>query len=263
MTTGAAFLAGAAAGAAVAGAGVWAYCYRRARLFGRLFSFGMHELNTPVTAVNMTVLNLLSEVFGELPAPLKPWVEMTREQVGRLNGLVGEIRDFVHIELHQDLRVGSERMTAQEILDEALVSITRGMEQAGVEFRVETAKDVPSLRTDPDRAARCLSSVLFHARKFRTRGPITLAVSRTAAGAAFAVTYEGPRLRPGDAEESLDLYYPALHRNDQILGATGLGLGLIRRVSRLIGGDLTYRVDDAGRATATLELAADQGKEER
>ncbi|MBI5246136.1 MAG: HAMP domain-containing histidine kinase [Elusimicrobia bacterium] len=260
MTAAAAFCAGAAIGGAAGGTVVCLYLRRRQRLFGRLLSFAMHELNTPVTAVNMTVLNLLSEVFGELPAPLKPWIEMTREQVGRLNGLVGEIRDFVHIELHQDLRVGGATMTAQEILDEALVSIKRGMEQAGVEFKVETAKNIPGLRVDPDRAARCLSSVLFHARKFRTSGPITLSVTRVPSGAAFAVSYTGPRLKPGAAEESLDLYYPALHRNDQILGATGLGLGLIRRVLQLNGGDLEYRVDDEGRATVTVELAAAQAE---
>lgn len=261
MTVAAAFVAGGLCGGAVAGFGAWKYYERRSRLFARLFSFAMHELNTPVTAVNMTILNLLSEVFGELPPPLKPWIEMTREQVGRLNGLVGEIRDFVHFELHQDLRVASEEITAQELLDEALVSIRRGMEQAGVPFTVEAAGDLPALRTDPERAARCLSSVLFHARKFRISGPIVLTVTRGAAGAAFATRYEGPRLPPGDAEAALDLYYPALHRNDQILGATGLGLGLIREVARLIGGDLDYRVDDAGRATATLEFAAAKAEE--
>src|SRR3989338_8126289 len=125
MTPATAFVAGAVVGGAVAGAAARALYRRKAALFGRLFSFAMHELNTPITAVNMTVLNLLSEVFGEVPAPLKPWIEMTREQVGRLNGLVGEVRDFVHMELHQDLRVSLDEMTVAEILDEALVSIRR------------------------------------------------------------------------------------------------------------------------------------------
>ena len=142
------------------------------------------------------------------------------------------------------------------MFDEALVSIRGGMEQAGVPFEVNTAKDLPALRTDPDRAARCLSSVLFHARKFRTAGPIRLTVSPVPAGAAFAVVYQGPRLAAGVAEESLDLYYPALHRKDQVLSATGLGLGLVREVARLVGGDLNFRVDDEGRATATLSFTA-------
>ncbi len=256
MNSAAAFLVGVGAGGAAAGLAARSVYQRKAELFGRLFSFAMHELNTPITAVNMTVLNLLSEVFGPLPAPLKPWVEMTREQVGRLNGLVGEVRDFVHMELHQDLRVTSVELSVDEILDEALVSIRRGMEQAGVDFKVAKAEGLPGVRTDPDRAARSLSSVLFHARKFRTGGPITLKVSRAPAAVAFAVSYQGARMSADEIAASLDLYYPARRRKDQVLGATGLGLGLVRAVARLIGGDLDFSAADDGRATATLSYAS-------
>lgn len=259
MNATAAFAGGAAVGAVVAGGVAREYSRRRAEMFGRLFSFAMHELNTPVTAVNMTVLNLLSEVFGPLPAPLKPWVEMTREQVGRLNGLVGEIRDFVHMELHRDLRVASQPVSAREVVDEALVAIRRGMEQAQVEFRVSIPADLPALRTDSERAARCLTSMLFHARKFRVAGPINLTASKGGSGVEFEVSYDGPKMTPAQAEECLDLYYPALHRHDQVLAAIGLGLGLLRSVAQLIGGDLDFRVGESGHSAVVLTLPADQG----
>jgi signal transduction histidine kinase len=41
-----------------------------------------------------------------------------------------------------------------------------------------------------------------------------------------------------------------------VLGATGLGLGLIREVARMIGGDLDFRADEEGRAAVTLTYAA-------
>lgn len=260
MNPTAAFLAGGVVGAAVAGIAAQAAYRRKAALFGRLFSFAMHELNTPITAVNMTVLNLLSDVFGELPAPLKPWLEMTREQVGRLNGLVGEVRDFVHLELHEDLRVDCVELTVAELLDEALVSISRGMEQAGVDFKVSTAANLPNVKTDSDRATRSLSSILFHARKFRTGGPIELKVSRGPASVIFAVSYQGARLSPDDIEACLDLYYPARLRKNQVLGATGLGLGLIREVARLIGGELDFTTTEDGHATVSLTYASVEAK---
>ena len=256
MNPAAAFVAGAITGGAVSGLVAQSIYRRKAALFGRLFSYAMHELNTPITAVNMTVLNLLSDVFGKLPAPLKPWIEMTREQVGRLNGLVGEVRDFVHMELHQDLRVERIERPVNEILDEALISIRGGMEQAGVDFKVTTAAGLPSVRTDAERATRCLSSVLFHARKFRTGGPISLTVSRAPGAVLFAVSYQGARLSLEDIETSLELYYPAHLRRDQVLGATGLGLGLVRQVARLIGGELTFTVTEEGLATITVSYAS-------
>lgn len=256
MALAAAFLAGAAVGGGAAALAARAAYRRKAELFGRLFSFAMHELNTPITAVNMTVLNLLSDVFGELPPALKPWIEMTREQVGRLNGLVGEVRDFVHMELHQDLRVARVELAVDDILDEALVGVKRGMEQAGVEFSLEADEGLPPVTADPERAARCLASVLFHARKFRTGGPISLKVSRAPGAVSFAVSYKGPKLSPGDVEASLDLYYPARLRKDQVLGATGLGLGLIRAVARRIGGDLLFSAGEDGQATVTLSYSS-------
>ena len=45
-----------------------------------------------------------------------------------------------------------------------------------------------------------------------------------------------------------------------MLGATGLGLGLIRQVARMIGGDLRLAATDEGRATVTLTYAAAGGK---
>lgn len=255
----AAFLAGVVAGGFVAGAAALFAYRRKAALSGGLLSFALHEINTPIAAVNMTVLNLLSKVFGELPAPLVPWVEMTREQMGRLNGLVGEVRDFVHMELHHDLRVAGVELAVSEILDEALVCVRRGMEQAGVDFQIVVAENLPAVRTDPDRAARCLTSVLFHARKFRTRGPISLKVSCAAAAVVFAVSYEGARLSSDEIRAGFDLYYPARQRSGRALSATGLGLGFIRRVARLIGGELDLSATDDGHATATLSLQPVEG----
>jgi|CXWL01.1.fsa_nt_gi signal transduction histidine kinase len=254
MSDAAIFCAGAAAGAAAAGGAAWTLASRRTEKFARLFSFALHELNTPVTALNMTVLNLLSEIFGPLPAALKPWIEMNREQVGRLNGLVGEVRDFVHMDLHKDLRVATQTVSSLEIVENALGSIRRAMEQAGLDLKVSVPADLPSLRTDAARAARCLSSMLFHARKFHVGGAIALTARAQSASVDFIVTYDGQAMPPAEAAACLELYYPATRRRDQVLAATGLGLGLLRAVAQLIGGDLRFRVEADGRSALTLSL---------
>lgn len=268
MTTATAFVAGAALGAGAAGAAAWSLIRRRAARFERLFSFAMHEINTPVTAVNMTVLNLLSEVFGPLPVPLKPWLEMAREQVGRLNSLAGELRDFVHMELRKDLRADLTSVSPAELVESALGSIRCGMEQAGVAFSASLPADLPVLRTDSERASRCLTSMLFHARKFRVAGSVTLRAQRTRGplsgrGVDFTVLYSGPPMTPASAAACLDLYYPARNRHvgesqDHVLAATGLGLGLLRAVARRMGGDLDFRVADMGRAAVTLSLPEEE-----
>ncbi|MDX6770270.1 MAG: HAMP domain-containing sensor histidine kinase [Elusimicrobiota bacterium] len=256
MGAGAAFAAGLLLGAAGAALAARAVLRRRAALYGRLFSFAMHELNTPVTAVNMTVMNLLEGVFGELPAAQRPWVEMTREQVGRLNALVGEIRDLVHMELHKEMRLTVAEAAPKEVVEEAVGALRRGFELAGVELRVEVPEGLPLVRADADRAPRSLTSLLFHARKFRKGGPVTLAAARGEGTVDFSVTYDGAPLSPEEAAASLDLFYPAMPRDDHQLAATGLGLGLARAVMARTGGELDFSVEPGGRARLTLRLKA-------
>ena len=77
---------------------------------------------------------------------------------------------------------------------------------------------------------------------------------------ACEIEYTGPSLDPREAARSLELFYPARHRKDQVLAATGLGLGLIRAVMRRVGGDLDLLVEEKGRTRLVLLLPADEGK---
>ena len=58
--------------------------------------------------MNMTVLNFLNGIFGEVPEGQQPWLLMLNEQIGRLDALVGDMRDLIHIELHRDLHLNRE-----------------------------------------------------------------------------------------------------------------------------------------------------------
>lgn len=259
MGPGAAFAAGLLLGAAAAGAAAWALLRSRAALYGRLFSFAMHELNTPVTAVNMTVMNLLEGVFGELPAAQRPWVEMTREQVGRLNALVGEIRDLVHMELHKEIRLNVADASPKDLVEEAVAALRQGFQLAGVQLAIDVPESLPEVRADCDRAARSLTSLLFHARKFRKGGPVSLTAKAKDGRVDFAVAYEGPALPPAEAQASLELFYPARPRKDHQLAATGLGLGLVRAIMAKTDGRLSFEVDGGGKARLVLSLPEARG----
>ncbi|MDE2509859.1 MAG: HAMP domain-containing histidine kinase, partial [Elusimicrobia bacterium] len=151
-------------------------------------------------------------------------------------------------ELH--LNVGAA--VPREIAEEALASLRRGFAYANIELSVDVPEGLPPVRTDPDRAARCLSSALFHARKFRVSGPVRLRAEVRGAAAAFEIEYVGKPLTAAQTEESLEVFYPARKRADQQLAATGLGLGLVRAVMRRLDGDLTFAVDAKGLSRLTL-----------
>ena len=255
----AAFLIGAASGGLISAVGAVVFLRRRVRSYGRLLSFTLHELNTPITTINMTAVNLLSGVFGEVAPANRQWIEMAHDQVVRLSDLLAEARDLVHLEFGSDIRANMGPADAPEILEGALAAQRRGFVRAGVELVVESDGDLPRATTDVLRAARCLSGLVHHARKFRVKGPVRVRAGRRGSQLAFEVSYEGPIMPPGEAERSLDLLYPARQRADQALSSVGLGLGFVRLVMNRLGGDLVFESDLAGKGRLLLVLSAAKG----
>ncbi len=246
------FLAGVGLGGFIAWTFACRAAARRDRRCGRMLSFVNHELNTPATAVGMAVVNLLSGIFGELSADQRKWLELTQNQLGRLNSLVGESRDFVHLELLRDLRPVLAPAAPAMIIDAALSCMRCGFEHSGVELLAAVPEGLPRVRADAERLARSLASLLCHARKFRLCGPVRLSAAVDGPVVSFEIDYMGQVLSPAEIAASLDLWYPARARKDQLLAASGLGLGFARRLTRLCGGEMEFASDDKGRARLRL-----------
>ncbi len=253
-----AFWAGLAAGALAAGALVqWLHVRSRRRL-GRFFSFAAHEINTPITAINMTVLNFSSGVFGPVAPEQAPWLELLREQVIRLGAMVGELRDLVHLVIGKDLHVTIEEVSARDAVKRAVEAVEKGLAQSSSGVDLALPQDLPAVRVDEERFSRTLVSLLHHARKFKTRGGRLSVAARTAEGGRaveIEVAYPCLPLTTEEAARSLALLYPA-DAEKGAARATGLGLGVLRELMRRQGGDVRLRLDGGGRAVLRLTAPA-------
>ena len=129
-------LAGLALGAALTAAAAYALMRRRDHRLGRFLSNTIHEINAPITAVNITILNFLEGLFGGLAPEHLRWLEMTREQLIRLNGMIAELYDFSHLALCRDAAIHTENVAAPKIIDEALASFKPGAAPLPAAFRI-------------------------------------------------------------------------------------------------------------------------------
>jgi signal transduction histidine kinase len=174
---------------------------------------------------------------------------MMREQVTRLSGMVGELRDLIHLSLQEDLMIHVEEVQVKELSETALRAVRFGCAHAGIGLDSSVPDGLPPVTGDPDRLPRSLTSLLFHARKFRTAGPLVVSAGLTEDRrfVEFTVEYQGQVLPKEHARQALELYFPARQRGDQSMTATGLGLGIVRELALLQGGDLLHETDGAGR----------------
>lgn len=231
------------AGLFVGGAAVWGVMARRDHLRAKLLSFVAHELNTPVSALNMTILNFLEGLFGEVPKDQRPWLVLVREQTARLGALVGDLRDLIHEEFHKDLSLTKVSVALGPVVSKALEEMTEAMARSEAVVENTLPENLPKLHADPDRLARIVTSMLTHARKFRAKGPITLSAESAGGRQTFRVSYAASKAELGHFAGSLDLYFPARQSDSQILSSTGLGLGLPARLVKAHGGEMRLAAD--------------------
>jgi|GEM_PF-1543028 len=248
-----AFLSGLVLGSAAALAGCFWWDHARSRRLGRFFSHAAHEINTPITAINITTLNFISGVFGEMPADQLKWMDMMREQVGRLNGMVGELRDLIHLMLSRDLLLQTENVVPADLVEEALAAVRRGPSPTQADVAADLPPGLPRVRVDRNRIVRTLTSLIFHARKFRASGDLRLTGEDRGAHAALRLEYTGQFIPADEVERSLGLLYSA-QRAGHTLNTVGLGLGVLRAIARLQGGDLEMQVAPGGRTVFCLSL---------
>lgn len=229
--------------------------YRRTRhKISRFLAFAGHEMNTPATALRLTTLNFLEGIFGDLTADQKSWLEIMNEQTGRLAFLVGELRDFVHLEMGDDLSLRLQPSKVNEIVSEGILSIKRGLEQSGIPLESVISDNLPEVLVDPDRVIRVLSSLLFYARKFRKEGPLRFSAVVNGSWVDVICRFVVNPMTPEELDKSLDLFYPAQLAHSPMMQSTGFGLGFARHLMQAQGADMIAQLNSGGELSLTLRL---------
>lgn len=234
----------------------------RLEKYGKLLSFTMHEVNTPLTSLHMTVLNFLQGVFGPLPKEHGAWMSVLSEQTIRMGYLLGDARDLLHLKFHRDLRAHPESLSLNKLLAEELSHTKSSFGRAGIEVDMRVPENLPDIQVDKDQMQRLISGLLANARKFQSGGRVFLSIQElppeSGASTRFVgleIGYKGPKMAPDEAQRVLDLFYPTYRRKgSEVLPCVGLGLGFCRILAELQGGALSLQVDDDGTSRIRVRL---------
>ena len=251
------------AGLALGGGLAFAAFKRQQLRYGKLLAFVLHELNTPLTSLHMTVLNFLQGVFGELPKDHRSWMVVLKEQTTRLGYLLGDTRDLVHMQFHKDLKPHPEPVGLAACVEELIGQMESSLSRGGVEVVRQMATGLPDVSVDKDELQRVLYSVIANARKFQTGGRVFIDLQElppqpnaATRQQELVVSYQGPKLSRGETAAMLDLFYPMAKKKDSdVLPCVGLGLGFCRELLERQNGSLNLEVDEGGLSRIRLRLS--------
>jgi signal transduction histidine kinase len=208
-----------------------------------------HELRTPLNSI-IGLARLLADPAGSLDAEQLYQVGLIRSTAGTLLTLVNDLLDVAKAESGQfELNPAEVRLPA---LLATLRGLTRPMAGGKPVDVVVSAEGAPAtVLTDETALTAILRNLLSNAVKYTDSGEVRLTARSAQGRIELEVSDTGTGIPAGQLERVFEEFYqvPGAGR-----GGTGLGLPYARRLSRLLGGELTLTSEAGQGTTAVLSL---------
>jgi len=215
-----------------------------------------HDVRTALTGILALSELLASSDFGERE---RQWALSIKSSAEHLVSLSTSIIDAARAEAGT-LTLAGTVFQPGRLIEDVAKSLSARAQTKGLSAEVTVADDLPeSLIGDAVRLRTALENLIDNAVKFTQQGAIRLevAATRLAHGRVrliFSVVDSGIGLKPAEIKR---LFRPFRQANATVArryGGAGLGLALVKRLAKLMAGDVTVISNRARGATVRFSV---------
>ncbi|HEU4641678.1 MAG TPA: ATP-binding protein [Gemmatimonadaceae bacterium] len=222
-----------------------------------------HELRTPLTAI-MGYGELLSEgIVGPVTPLQREQLRRIRASSDHLLGIVEQILTFARVEAGREA-VTMETVDAAALVEQAVTVFGPQTAAKGLSFEVSQPETPVFVTTDLAKVRQAIVNLLANAVKFTAAGSVGVTLSADDSRAYIEVWDTGIGIPAEHLERIFEPFWQVQQSSTRLFGGTGLGLSLVRRLIRLLGGDVSVRSvqGEGSRFTITLPRAEQNGGDE-
>jgi PAS domain S-box-containing protein len=209
-----------------------------------------HELRTPLT----TVMGYTDLLLAGVPRPLDEkalvYVERIRTAAWHLLGIIEQILIYARLEGGRE-QLHLQRVDVAALLRDAGGLIEPVAAEKGLGFQVLAPPDVV-VETDPTKLRQVLLNLLSNAVKFTEQGEVTLEAIADQRQVTFLVRDTGIGIAAEHLHRVFDAFWQVDQSSTRQVGGMGLGLSVARRLTRLLGGEVS--VDSVANAGTTFRV---------
>ena len=208
-----------------------------------------HELRTPLTTIS-GYAEMLKERAHAVDPGTRDAVEAIVRQTAHLQRLVGNLLREAQLE-HGDPEITPGPTSLADVLDEVRDAFPGAIDR--IVLAVE--RDLPSLALDPIALHEIVANLVDNALKYSTPGAPVVVDARIVGGSlTIRVSDEGDGISPGDLPRIFDRFTQIDGSSTRAHGGVGLGLHLVRELTRRFGGEVAVEsVVDRG-TTFTIRI---------
>jgi len=200
-----------------------------------------HELRTPLNAI-LGYASLMREgVGGPVSDEHSSFLDRVLGSTRHLNTLIDDILFFVQLEADRVL-VRSERVRTENLVEQVLSMLPGRPDPEKVRVQVDIDPRAARMEVDGDLVRRVLFHLVGNALKFTSSGEVRIMVRRGDGDAAvITVRDTGVGIVPERLKQVFGLFAQGDSSNTRRYNGLGIGLTLVGRCVRLLGGEITAR----------------------
>jgi PAS domain S-box-containing protein len=200
-----------------------------------------HEIRTPMNAV-IGFTNLLLQK-NPTPEQLE-YLKILKFSGDNLLVLINDILDFSKIE---EGKIDFEAIdfSVEDLLLNIRDALTQKANEKGLQLKLIIDKDVSHVvNSDPTRLTQVLTNLVNNAVKFTSKGKVTMSATlvsknETHTEIEFSVQDTGIGIADDKIEHIFERFTQASSDTTRKYGGTGLGLAITKRITELMGGQIS------------------------
>jgi signal transduction histidine kinase len=219
-----------------------------------------HELRTPLTVINTTSYNLAQGKVSD-GRRVQQYGEAIQKEVRRLTTQVEQMLSFAGIESGRKLYDLSP-VDVADIIAKALAEYTPAFEAEGWHIERQVEAGLPAAMADARVLESALKNLVENALKYAGAGRwlgIRARAERERERSEIRITVSdhGPGIKPDDLPHIFEPFYRGRNQTaGPAIAGVGLGLSLVQRQLRAMGGRVTVAAASGQGAAFTLHLPA-------
>jgi PAS domain S-box-containing protein len=219
----------------------------------RFLAVMSHEIRTPMNGI----LGMAQAMRGDdLPTIQRERLDVIAECGESLLTILNDILDLSKVEAGK-LELEATPFDLRRLLNGMVATYAPTAQDRGLDLNLDLGDAEGVYRGDPTRVRQILANLVSNALKFTAEGSVSVAVRRTDAGLAIAVTDTGLGM---DAEVLGRIFSPFAQEDTSTtrrFGGTGLGLSIVRELAVLMQGDVTVASAPGAGSRFTLTVPLD------
>jgi signal transduction histidine kinase len=212
-----------------------------------------HELRTPLNAIIGYTDLLLLGVPTDIPERARRQIERVRSASNSLLQLVEEVLSFSRIEAgKEEIRISPVNLSVLLSDAVAMIEPMAAEKSLSVELRLP---DAPlKVISDEGKIRQIVTNLLSNAVKFTETGRITVEAEADEHAMRISLHDTGIGIPEEHLERIFDPFWQVEQASTRRFGGTGLGLGVARKLAKLLEGRLDVASEEGKGSTFTLTL---------